>query len=37
LKVLLKEIPLFQIKLKDGKFKILDFIYAFEEAKAHAE
>ncbi len=37
LKVLLNDTPLFQIKLKDGKFKILDFIYAFEEAKAHAE
>ncbi|MBM3193423.1 MAG: hypothetical protein FJZ59_04225 [Chlamydiae bacterium] len=36
LKVVLKETPLFQIKLKDGKFKILDFIYAFEEGKAHA-
>lgn len=37
LKVLLQDTPLFQIKLKEGKFKILDFIYAFEEAKAHAE
>lgn len=37
LKVLLKDTPLFQIKLKDGKLKILDFIYAYEEAPVHAK
>ena len=37
LKVHLNETPLFQIKLKDGKLKILDFIYAFEETPVHAK
>ena len=37
MKVLLNETPLFQIKLKDGKFKILDFIYAYEEIPVHAK
>ncbi len=32
MQMLVQEKPLFQIKLKEGKFKILDFIYAYEEA-----
>lgn len=35
LKVLLQDTPLFQIKLKEGTFKILDFIYAYEETPTH--
>ena len=37
LKVMLQDTPLFQIKLKEGKFKILDFIYAYQEVPVHAE
>jgi flagellar motor switch protein FliN len=37
LKVLLNNTPLFQIKLKEGKLKILDFIYSYEETPIHAE
>ncbi len=37
LKMLLNETPLFQVKLKEGKFKILDFIYAYNEGTIDAE
>ncbi len=36
LKVLLGENPLFQIKLKEGKFKILDLLHAYSERPVHA-
>jgi hypothetical protein len=37
LKVSLSDKPLFQIKLKDGKFKILDYIYDYSEEAMYAE
>jgi hypothetical protein len=37
LKMLLNDTPLFQVKLKEGKFKILDFIYAYNEVPVDAE
>jgi hypothetical protein len=37
LKVSLSDKPLFQIKFKDGKFKILDYIYDYSEEAIYAE
>jgi hypothetical protein len=37
LKLSLSNKPLFQIKLKDGKFKILDYIYDYSEEAVYAE
>jgi hypothetical protein len=37
LKVSISDKPLFQIKLKDGKFKILDYIYEYSEEASYAE
>lgn len=36
LKVMLGDNPLFQIKLKEGKFKILDLLHAYSERPVHA-
>ena len=36
LKVLIQENPLFQVKYKEGRLKILDFIYAYEEVTVDA-